>query len=630
MRADGPEGPAKESETDVTVRSRRRLALAAAAATVVALGVGVALATDGGDGAPDSVRIAGVEVGGKGRAEVERIARARARELMARPLEIMRTDDPDFRIRASRASLEARPRLRQAVEAALVERTIGGRLMSFVGLAGTRDIPLRFTLDRRAVQRLVNRVTRNVNRPARSATLEVTESDIALRPGAEGFGVDPAVLREQIRALPDTIAVTPGPLAPAVADDEAAAARERALGIVAQPVSVTLQGRGVEIEPAVLHSALRFTPDAPALRVGLDPDVLYEDIAAAFETRERPARDAGFRIAGSSVHLITSRVGRSLDMPAIAAAITAEPGTTSVRARFRVSRPTRTTAEVRALRITDEVSEFTTPYGCCEPRVTNIQRAAELLDGMIIPAGGRFSLNDALGRRTLERGFVAAPQIAAGRLEDAVGGGVSQVATTMYNAAFFGGMALIEHTPHQFWISRYPQGREATVSFGGPELVWDNDWDAGVLISAVATDNAITIRLFSSPLGRRVETETGEQRDIVEPTTHETVDADLEPGAREVEQEMGGSGFTISYTREVWAGDRLTRDEAFTWTYDPQDAFVTVGPDEPEQPSRPPGRRRPMEPQTPTGPSTTTTAPTTPPTTPTTTGAGASPPPPSP
>ena len=152
--------------------------------------------------------------------------------------------------------------------------------------------------------------------------------------------------------------------------------------------------------------------------------------------------------------------------------------------------------------------------------------------------------------------------------------------TTLYNAAFFAGLQLDSHTPHQFWISRYPKGREATVSFGGPELVFTNDWDAGLLINAYAGSNGITIRFFSSPLGRRVETETGETRDVVQPTVKETVNPDLEPGARVVEQNMGGAGFTVSYTRKVWAGDTLRSEQTFTWTYDPQNAYVEIGPPE--------------------------------------------------
>jgi hypothetical protein len=278
-----------------------------------------------------------------------------------------------------------------------------------------------------------------------------------------------------------------------------------------------------------------------------------------------------------------------------------------VRARFEVSRPELTTKEAKELRITELVSEFSTPYSCCEPRVTNIQRAAEILDGQIIPAGNNFSLNDALGQRTLDRGFVEAPQIAAGKLEDAVGGGVSQVATTMYNAAFFAGLELVAHTPHQFYISRYPEGREATVSFGGPELVFRNDWPAAILINAIASDNAITIRFFSTAFDRRVETETGERRDYVDPEIKETVNPELEPGERVVEQEMGGGGFTVDYTRKVWAGDELKRDETYTWRYSPQHAYVEVGPPAPKPPRR--GERSGTTPEQPESPSPTTTEP---------------------
>ena len=424
--------------------------------------------------------------------------------------------------------------------------------------------------------------------------------------GRGGFGVDPVALRRRIEQLPQgVIRVSVGPLAPPVSEAAAEEARERALRIVAAPVEVTFQDRGVAIEPAVLRSALRFQPAPPRLQVSLDPDVLHEDIASAFSTREQPARDATFRVSGSSVRLVPSRIGRSLDMKAIAADIVANPGTPSVRARFEVSRPARTTADARALRITQLVSEFTTPYNCCEPRVTNIQRAAAILDGTILPAGGTFSLNDALGPRTPDRGFVLAPQIAAGRLEDAVGGGVSQVSTTMYNAAFFAGLELVAHTPHQFYISRYPEGREATLSLGGPELIFVNDWDAAILISAQAGSNGITIRFFSTKLGRRVETETGPRHDIVQPRVRETVNPDLAPGERVVKQQLGGEGFTVSYTRKVWDGDHLKRDENFTWRYSPEDSFVEVGPK--RKPARTPSRTTPAKPSAPGGGGTGTT-----------------------
>jgi vancomycin resistance protein YoaR len=330
--------------------------------------------------------------------------------------------------------------------------------------------------------------------------------------------------------------------------------------------------------------------------------VLYRQIASAYETREQPARDATWRTNGATARLVPSRIGRKLDMEAIATSIVDAPGAPSVRARFEVSQPEFTTEEARALRITELVSEFQTPYNCCEPRVTNIQRAAERLDGWVIGPGEAFSLNDALGPRTTEAGYVEAPEIRGGKLEEGLGGGVSQVATTLYNAAFFAGMELVDHTPHQFWISRYPEGREATLSYGEIDLVFVNDWDAGVLIDAVAGDNAVTIRFYSSDLGRRVETETGERTDYEEPEIIETVNPELEPGARVVEQYSGGAGFTVSYTREVWAGDELKRDETYTWRYSPQNAFVELGP-EPAKPKRttPRDQTAPDEPAAPEG-----------------------------
>ena len=196
-------------------------------------------------------------------------------------------------------------------------------------------------------------------------------------------------------------------------------------------------------------------------------------------------------------------------------------------------------------RANELVASFTSRYTPGEPRVTNIRRAAELLDGTTLRAGETFSMNDALGERTTDRGFVAAPMILGGRLVESVGGGISQVATSLYNAAFFAGLELVEHTPHSFYIDRYPMGREATVSWGGPELVFRNDWPAALTMRLTTTGDAITVRFFSARLGRRVETETAEP------------------------QLLTNGGFTVEYTRRVYRFGRLIRDEVFEAAYRP-------------------------------------------------------------
>jgi vancomycin resistance protein YoaR len=256
-------------------------------------------------------------------------------------------------------------------------------------------------------------------------------------------------------------------------------------------------------------------------------------------------------VTGDRVSVVPGTSSRVLDVEATAASLVGDPRATAHPVSFLRKPPDVTTAELAALRIHELVSEFTTYYPAGEPRVVNIKRAAELLDGKIIRAGGTFSMNRALGERTTARGFVPAPTIYGGEFVDSVGGGISQVATTLYNAAFLAGLDLIAHTPHSIYIDRYPMGREATISWGGPELIFRNDWEAAVLMKLIATDTSITVRFYSSPLGRRIETTTG--------TPYAWI---------------GGTGFTVDYTRRVYAYGQLKRDEHFQTRYAPQ---PTVG-----------------------------------------------------
>ncbi len=209
--------------------------------------------------------------------------------------------------------------------------------------------------------------------------------------------------------------------------------------------------------------------------------------------------------------------------------------------------------------------------------MTNIKRAATLLDGTIIRPRKEFSLNTALGKRTEAKGFVSAPQIFNGRFEDAVGGGISQVATTLFNAAFFSGIKLVAHRAHQFYISRYPMGREATVSWGGPELIFRNDWPAAILIKLEATDSGITVRFYSTRLGRRVATTTGKPYDPTTPKTITVTNPELPAGTRKVVQEAGDGGFTVDYTRQVFRHGKRIRNERYTVEYDAEDEIVEVG-----------------------------------------------------
>jgi vancomycin resistance protein YoaR len=151
------------------------------------------------------------------------------------------------------------------------------------------------------------------------------------------------------------------------------------------------------------------------------------------------------------------------------------------------------------LGVTEMIAEFTTNHACCEARVNNIQRMADIVRGALIEPGGSFSINEYVGQRTTEKGFVPAGSIQQGHFKDDVGGGVSQFATTFFNAAFFAGLDFESYQSHSIYISRYPYGREATVSFPQPDLAVHNPTPYGMLVWTEYTGTSITVQLWSTP-----------------------------------------------------------------------------------------------------------------------------------
>jgi len=163
-----------------------------------------------------------------------------------------------------------------------------------------------------------------------------------------------------------------------------------------------------------------------------------------------------------------------------------------------VRSPRLTDEQAGALGVKEQVSSFATKHPCCQPRVTNIHRIADIVRGQVIPPGQSFSINEFVGERTTEKGFVVDKVIAEGRFETDVGGGVSQFATTLFNAAWFAGLEFGEYQSHSLAISRYPKGREATLGFPHPDLVIKNPSPHGVMIWPTYTNGEIRVSLYST------------------------------------------------------------------------------------------------------------------------------------
>ena len=480
---------------------------------------------------PGRVEIADVAVGGASAEEAERLVRARAKELAQRPLLVV---GPQGSVRTSGVRLDARPQVTAAVAAAGLRRF--ARTRGWLDGERVRRLPLRWELDAGAVRQLAERL--GPLAPPSEAAVVVRADGVHVRAARAGYEVNTDVLRSRLESLPPRVQVPTTHLDPEVTTAEATATARQIERLTGSRRTILLGSVATTLEPTTLRALVRVHPDGGGLRVSFDAGSLAKLLPASVAPR-----DAEFRVRGANVELVPAVQGRILDVAATALRLV-QSDRSRVEAALMLVQPHVTTAELASLGIRERVSEFTTYYPPGQPRVVNIQRAAAVIDGTILPPGATFSMNEVLGERTIAKGYVPAPQIGAGNsLVDSVGGGISQVATMLYNGAFFAGLELIEHQPHSLYIDRYPLGREATVSWGGPELIFRNDWPAGVLIKLDATDTSITVRFFSSRLGRRVETETS------------------------VPYGHGGGSFMVEYTRRVYRGTRLARDEHFRVRY---------------------------------------------------------------
>ncbi|MEZ5100951.1 MAG: VanW family protein [Thermoleophilia bacterium] len=526
--------------------------------------------------------IDGVDVGGLSLAAAESRLEQHLNELAVQRIELV---TPRGRVPVTGEQLGLSARIDDAIEDARGRRGAWSRLTARLGIAGGIDVPLALAVDEAKVDDVVKDIARRVDLRARNARLRVNEDGVAVVPGRAGRAVDRDRLRELLASAPEPerVEVPVVERAPEIDDADAAEARDGAERLL-RPVNVTLRGKRARLDTPLLREALTITPRNGELSLGLDRDVLAARLGPAFDAVTRDPRDARFVLTENGIEIVEHRNGTEVDLGALVQALIARTGG-AVEATVKPVAPAITTRAAESMQITELISEFTTEHPCCAPRVTNIHRAARILDGTVIRPGGTFSLNEALGQRTRKKGFVLAPMIEQGRLKDAVGGGVSQVATTMYNAAFFAGLDLVEHTPHQFYISRYPMGREATVSWREPDLVIRNDWPAGILIDTETTDTSITIRLYSRKLGRRVTTTTGKPRNHRAASTIRIVDGSLAPGQTKVVQDGGIEGFDVSYTRKVFENGKVRRNETWTVHYIPEDTIVHVGP--PPAPAKP-------------------------------------------
>lgn len=313
----------------------------------------------------------------------------------------------------------------------------------------------------------------------------------------------------------------------------------------------------------------------------LSPDAVNATLGPARKELERPPIDARFVVTKrDKVEIVDSRAGTLIKADDVAAVLFKAAASATREGVFPLevgAAPEFTTEDAKALKIEKRVSRFTTAHPCCRPRVDNIHRIADMIDGVVVKPGEKFSVNDFVGIRTRAKGFAPAPTIVDGEMEDTVGGGISQFATTLFNAAFHGGYDIVERAPHSYYFNRYPVGHEATLSFPKPDLIIRNDTEAGLLIKCTYSAASITVTLYGDNGGRKVRRKVSHAMDIVEPPVEYEADPSLDPEEEKV-KERGRDGWTVKVARVIEYADGTKKEEGRKVTYNPRKRVVRVHP----------------------------------------------------
>ncbi len=511
----------------------------------------------------DGTSLDGVDLGGQTRVE----AAKSIEEIPPHRTELLGAGEK-ITVRAPQAGLvvDARASAERAYEAG---RTgLGSILGGPLFLLTERESDTAFApVNQRRLNRTVDRVSEQVDREPfvgalsiDSGTLQVTTE----QPEA-GVVVERAKLKDELVAAlekGESSMELPVREQPAPTPAEVSAVADDAETYLAEPIEIQTPSGPATFTPEQVAGFLAIQATEDGIRLGVDKEALRTLVAGFAENRDRPAQDGGLDtpdsppvslteqgdltwqprddVATATPSLSGRRILQAKAVDNVARAV--RTGQHQVRFPTRVVRPQFTTAQMQDA--TSLLGTFTTSYSCCEPRVTNIQQMAETVDGTVVAPGEQFSLNTVAGERTRANGYKPAPTIGDdNELIDTIGGGVSQFSTTLYNAAYFAGLQIDSHTPHSFYIDRYPAGRESTLNYGSIDLLWTNDTDAPVVVRSSAGDTSVTVSIYGDNGGRKVRAET--------------------------QSRSGNSqgGFDITVDRVIIEPDGSRRREPFTTVY---------------------------------------------------------------
>lgn len=515
---------------------------------------------------PRGVTVAGVDVGSLSHDDAEAKLRSELGARVEQPVAVDAGDlDLEFVPAAAGLGVDWNATLDRAGSQPINPFT---RIASFFG---HREIGVESTVDAAALDATVESIRAQTDRaPVEGDIVFEGATAVGVVP-APGLALDVAGAREamQKRWAFGDVAVPVETADVTVHQDEV----DRVLTQIAEPAvsaPVVFTGKNAAaavLAPEVVGQVVSFEPgEDGSLAARYDNDAAIRILAPQLAATETVAKDASFVLGSGAPTIVPGVVGDMVQWPVTLEqlpTLLASSDARTTAAVYAPAPPALTTEGAQALGIKEVVAEYTTG-GFEYASGVNIRLTADIVNGALVKPGATFSLNGYTGPRGTAQGFVESGIIDNGRPDRAVGGGISQFATTLYNAAYFGGMEDAGHTEHSYYISRYPEAREATVFEGAIDLKFTNPAKTGIVIESFGTGSDVTVRLWGTKTVE-VGSSTGPRTN---PTSPNTVTL---PAGEQCVPSSGGPGFTASNTRvitDIASGKEISRDTR-TVKYDP-------------------------------------------------------------
>ncbi len=528
-----------------------------------------------GDKLPKNVRISGVAVGGLSRsAAIETLSRELGPRA-AEPIEVS-VNGRTKEVSPSAAGLSVD-------YAASVDAAGGGRSYDprkiFRVLTGGSTIGAVVRVDQAKLDAAIKSLAGQVDQTPQDAGLSYAGTKVkqtAARPGVTlAQAGAAAAIQESFQVATSPVELPAQVVEPDVTDPEAAEVRKNvAEPAVAAPIKVKASGAGTfTITPVIIAKSLTFGAENSTLAAKLDGAKLRSNAESAVRKVElaRP-KDATVRLVNGRPKVIAAVNGTEVAagdlQKAVEPALTKTGSGRTVNVQLTGAKAKFSTDAARKLGVKEVTGEFTTYFPYAEYRNINIGRAAQLINNTLLKPGETFSLNGIVGERTAANGFTEGYVINGGKFEKDLGGGVSQSATTTFNAMFFAGLKDIQHRPHTLYIDRYPAGREATVHWPTLDLRFQNDTKYGVLVQAhrvkasPGRKGSITVRMWS--------TKTYDKVVATKPVkSNFTTGRDITDDSAKCESQSPVPGFDVRYSRLFYNDGKVVKRESFYWRYAP-------------------------------------------------------------